>query len=511
MPNIQRPGVYVAETLTPLSSALSSPGDAIAAFVAENAQGPTKPTLITSWSQYLTLFGGFGDGQHLLPYAVFSFFANGGSQAYVMRAAPGDASTATISLNNRAGSPAALLKLTASSPGSWGNSLQVTVSNNGGNTTGRFDLLVTLGGTQVERWLDMSMNPGDPRYVVGALNSPTNGSAFLVAGNLLSGASNYHWVLEDTPAVQTGSPLTAGLQGSTAADLAAAVESFDVVDVMMNINLPGVTDVEVLTSVIQWAEARGDVFVIIDAPPLAVADTSADQVTDFLALASTGSGVVATSYAAIYGPWINIKDPSSSVTGAVRPIPPGGAVAGVYSRTDAQRGVSKAPAGVDAVISGAVSTVTTFSDSQLDQLNQAGINVIRRIAGAGFVIWGARTLKSGFPDRYVSTRRTLMSIRKALLTGVQFAVFEPNTPALQATVRSRIGSYLANLFQQSVLAGNSIDQAFFVTCDASNNPPSSVASGELHVEVGIALLSPAEFIIINLGQYQGSATVTETL
>lgn len=197
----------------------------------------------------------------------------------------------------------------------------------------------------------------------------------------------------------------------------------------------------------------------------------------------------------------------------MRVLPPGGAVLGQFARTDATRGPAKAPAGVGTVLSGVIDVQVTFSNADQDMLNQAGINLIKRVPGYGFVIWGARTLKSGFPDRYISVRRSLMYIKKALHDGTRFAVFEPHTAELRLTLRATIQQFLNGIMQDGMLAGSTPDTAYFVICDETNNPPASVAAGELHIEVGLALLSPAEFIVISLGQFQGSgiSTATETL
>lgn len=512
MPTYQRPGVYVEETLSPLSSALASPGLATAAFVGENAQGPSVPTLVSSWSQYKTLYGGFSGNSNFLPYSVYSYFQNGGNQAWVVRAAPGDSVVANVQLNNRAGSPAALLKLTAASAGDWANTLTVDVADTGPTGQGRFNLVLTLNGLTVERWLDVTMNPTDGRYLVAMMNSPVSGSQMVSAINLLSSADGYAWSALDTPAVQTATPLTGGQQGSSAADLVTAAELLESVDGIINLNLPGVSDSSVINPLITWAEGLGTVFLVVDTPSASAGESSATLTTDFTALTSGGSALSPTSYAAVYGPWLNVSDPGSSVSGAVISIPAGGAVLGVFARTDSNSGVAQSPAGTIAGLSGVISLQANFTDAQAATLNNASINLIRKFTGHGFLVWGARTLKTGYPDRYVAVRRTLQYIRKALVDGLQFTVFRPNDQELWTLVTNTIQQFLLGLMQQRTLAGGTPADSFFVVCDATNNPPSTVGVGELHVEVGVALQNPAEFVIITLGQIQGSSTtVTETL
>lgn len=512
MPTYQHPGVYVEETLSPLSSTLVAPGRAVAAFVGENSQGPSTPTLVNSWNQYKTLYGNFSGNQDYLAYAVFTYFQNGGTQAWIVRAAPSDSATAYTELNNRAGSPAALLKLTAISPGDWANTLTVSVADTGTAGAGRFNLFLTLNGTIVERWLDVTTNPGDARYLVAMVNSPVSGSLHVTAANELSSASGYVWSSLDTPAVQSSTPLTGGMQGATAADLVSATEQLESVEGILNVNLPGVSDSSVINPLITWAQHLGHVFLVIDAPGASPGESASSLVSDFAALTSGGSALTSTSYAAIYGPWLNISDPASAVAGAVLSIPPGGAVLGVYAKTDGVSGVAQSPAGTIAGLSGVLSLQANFTDSQSDTLNNASINVIRRFTGYGFLIWGARTLKTGYPDRYITVRRTLQYIRKALIDGLQFAVFRPNDPDLWLLVTDSITQFLMTLVQNRTLAGTTPATSFFVTCDATNNPPSTTGVGELRVDVGVALQSPAEFVVISLGQLQGSGTtVTETL
>lgn len=506
----KRPGVYISETLTPLSQTVTTPGESVAAFVGTNKQGgPLAPTLVSSWSQYVATFGGFGDTSDLLPFSVYQYFNNGGNAAYIVRAAASDAVAAHVSLDDTEATPEPTLKVTAISPGTWGNQVYVDVaaSTSGG---GRFDLFVYVGGATAaylkERFTDVSLNPADSRNATALINSPVTGSAFVQVQSLLNTA----WDASHAPAVQTGTALTGGTDGSASIDLTSATERLEIVGENLILNLPGVTDATVLNPIITWAETQGSVFVVVDGVKSTSADNAHSYALSLQNMSTGGSALRSSSYAAVYGPWLIVNDPATAASGSARLLPPGGAVLGQYSRTDASRGVQKPPAGVDTVLRGVLDVEFRFSNDDQDSLNVAGINVLKSLPGTGFVIYGARTLAAGMPDRYVSVRRSLMLIKKGVLDATRFAVFEPNDQILWEQINAVISQYLLTLMQTGVLAGTTPEQAYFVTCDSSNNTPTSVANGVVNISVGVALQTPAEFIVIEIGQYSGGSSVTDS-
>ena len=169
----------------------------------------------------------------------------------------------------------------------------------------------------------------------------------------------------------------------------------------------------------------------------------------------------------------------------------------------------KAPAGLQARLAGATS-VASLTNAELDSLNSnaAAVNAIKFVSGSGIVVMGARTLKGGYIDKYVPVRRTLIYLRKALTDLTEFAIFEPNDPALWRRIDSTVSSFLTNFWSQGGLRGDTPAQAFFVKVDSTNNPQASIDNGEVHLEVGVALQRPAEFVIIKIGQFDGGSTVT---
>lgn len=508
-----RPGVFVSESLIPLTSTPDTPGQALAAFVGTHNSGPVGPTLLTSWADWRNRFGGFGTGSDLLPFSVYQFFANGGSQCYVIRAVPSDAAAATVTLNDVQATPDPVLTFTALSPGVSGNALYISITAKS-PSNGRFDVTLRSGSTTsapVEQWMDVSLNPSDPRNLIAMIGSGGSGSKLITATYEGPAA----WSTDNTPGTQANTPLSGGVDGTAAVNLVDAAKRLDAVDDILNVNLPGVSDATVLNPLIAWAAASGSRFMVVDGPPASPGGID-DTFTAYKNMSplgtSSGTPLTSSSYVAVYGPWLNFRDPSSQAVGATRLLPPGGAVLGLYSVADATDGVQQAAAGVEFPIRGALSPELRFANGDLDTLNQLQINVIRVIPGAdGAVPMGARTLAGGMPDRYVPIRRTLMYLTRLCVRATNFAVFRPNNEDLWNQISSLLTDQLSILQQTGVLKGATAQDAFFVRCDATNNTENSVANGIVNVEVGVALKSPAEYIIIQIGQMASGATASDNL
>lgn len=488
---IKRPGVYVNETLTPLAPSIDVSGSSTAAFVGTNKQGgPVVPTFVSSWSQYVSKFGGFGDGSDLLPFAVYEYFNNGGSGCLIVRAVVTGSVAATETFQDTTPvTPADVLKVTAVAPGTWGNNIRVDIEGSGG----RFDLVFKQNNT-VERFEDLSLDPADWRSAVGVVNSPISGSALVT----LEYVGPAEYTAENAPAVAVAAPLLTGSDGTGSADLSAAAQSLEGVLTPLDLNLPGVTSSVVLNPIILWAEAVGNVFIVVDG----VLGLPGDDATTNAAaqMALTSGGLTTSSINGIYAPWIIADDPSNTVPGASRTLPPGGFVLGQMAHSDVVKGVQKAPAGTSTTLRGALAPQFRYSSSDLDTLNPVGVNVIRTTPGAGLCIWGARTTKRGKPDQYISVRRTLIYLKYALTELSRPALFEDNNSDLWGFLTQIISQFLQTQWQVGVLKGSSPSEAFYIKCDAENNPPSSADAGTVNIEIGLALSSPAEFIVINIGQ-----------
>lgn len=489
-----RPGVFVEETLNPLPPAIGNNAQSVAAFLGVIDRGPTEVTPITSWNQFTNLYGNYGVN-NLVHLAVLLFFSNGGGTCYVRRVVGSGASTSTRSFNDRAGTPAATLRLNSANPGTWGNDINISISTSVGGDA--VDVTVFYDGTAasniVEKFTDLTMGANDSRYLVGVINAQ---SKYIVATDLGSTATGSNRL----PVVATNQALAGGAAGSAvnSAAIASDASAFDVVHNSLIINAPGLTDATGVGNLLSYAEGRGDAFVIID-------PVGGDVNTQL----TTAASYTASSYGAVYYPKVTIKDPTSTVSGVTTPANPGGAIAGLYASTDASRGVFKAPAGLAARIGGAVS-VPTLTNSELDSMNSAGaaVNAIRYVTGSGIVVMGARTLKPTYVDKYVPVRRTLIYLRKSLTDLTQFAIFEPNDEKLWRRINASIDGFLRDFWRQGGLRGATPAQAFFVKCDTDVNPQSSIDNGYVNIEVGVSLQRPAEFIVIKISQFDGGATVT---
>jgi phage tail sheath protein FI len=211
-------------------------------------------------------------------------------------------------------------------------------------------------------------------------------------------------------------------------------------------------------------------------------------------------------YAALYYPWIVVRDP---VSGATQSWPPSGHLTGVYARTDAQRGVHKAPANTGIV--GALGVETLLSDNEQGPLNLLGVNVLRVFPGQSQpVVWGARTT-SGDLDRnwqYVDIRRLFIYLEQSIEAGIRWAVFEPNDLSLWQKLKRSIGDFLTQAWRDGALFGAKAEDSFYVRIDETLNPPSTRALGRLYIEVGIVPTYPAEFIVLRIGIWDGGSDVS---
>lgn len=510
MSEYERPGVYVEETLNPIPPVVGAESTAVAAFIGASDRGPVQPVLVTSWSQYVNLYGGWNTRNghtNELPLAVWMFFQNGGSSAYIQRAMTSyDPDVAVKSYNTFSDSgvsPLPRLTVQARNAGTWGNDIRIGISAS--TVANSYDLVVYYGGAtraySVERFSAVSNNPSSKRY----------------APNVINGASRYIYVTVTNPSVNPAATVTPvaltsgtyGAPGNTTVDesvIAGSVSKFNAVNNALILNACGVVTQEYVDEVTAYAEDRGDVFVVIDPSPLA--STAASELELVNGDGVSTAGYTPTSYAAVYYPRLVVKNPTVSNSNSTLTISPSGAVIGLYASTDASRGVFKAPAGLGARLSGVIS-VQRLTNDTLDNMNSAAlpVNAIRYIAGSGVVVMGARTLKGEFVDRYVPVRRTLIYLRKSLMDLTEFALFEPNDERLWRNLTDVCTKFLTSFWQTGGLRGDIPSDAFFVKCDSDNNDLASIDAGEVNIEVGVALQRPAEYVIIKIGQFEGGTTV----
>lgn len=218
----------------------------------------------------------------------------------------------------------------------------------------------------------------------------------------------------------------------------------------------------------------------------------------------TGARPPASAYAAAYWPWVLVTD---LVTGETVPAPPSGHMAGVWARTDALRGVHKAPA--NEPLRGIVGLERRVSPAEQGQLNQAGINVIRLFDRSGVLPWGARTLSSDPEWRYLNVRRLFCMVEESIARGTQWIVFEPNDRPLWNMIKRDLFAFLTGLWRDGALMGRTPAEAFFVKCDEETNPADVVDAGRVVALVGLAPVKPAEFIVFQVSQFSGGTNTEE--
>jgi phage tail sheath protein FI len=279
-------------------------------------------------------------------------------------------------------------------------------------------------------------------------------------------------------------------------DFTAALLSLEAITGVSIVAAPGMMTATAITELQTHCEqTMGDRFAILDAPIGVVlsSDTSKNPVQ-----------YPASDYLGLYFPWILVPNPNTQGPATI-PVPPSGHIAGIYARVDAQRGVNKAPA--NEVIFGALGFQFAVGQSQQAPLNFAGVNCLRNLEDANLV-WGARTLIADgtwkpMQMKYINARRFLNFLKDSLARGLQWTVFEPNNSTLWATVTRNVTAFLRDLWAQGALLGDTPADAFYVKCDAENNPPTSAEMGTLNVEIGVAIVEPAEFVVISLNNWAG--------
>lgn len=293
----------------------------------------------------------------------------------------------------------------------------------------------------------------------------------------------------------------AATEGDIDAVVLSRLEAFD--DVAM-IAAPGVpvdvTQLAAISAIVTHCTKMTDRIAIFDAP-----STVVDPARDLKPLLPPATTALypASDFAAVYTPWLNVYD---AATAANKAVPPSGHIAGIYARTDATRGVHKAPANEQVL--GAISPSAQIGKAQQAEVNLLGGNCIRVLNGV-MKVWGARTLANDSSPgaaplhKYVPIRRLLSYLYKSIDQGTQWAVFEPNGPDLWARIIRNVGSFLTSVWAQGALAGDVAQEAYYVKCDAENNPPDQRANGLLMVEVGVATVFPAEFVVFHIQQYTG--------
>ncbi|MFB6988090.1 MULTISPECIES: phage tail sheath family protein [unclassified Streptomyces] len=506
MPSYLTPGVYVEEVQSG-ARPIEGVGTAVAAFVGFAETGPFhRPTLVTSWDQYVQTFGTFVADTYLT-LAVHGYFANGGGAAYIVRIGGAAQDSAQGSAPGVAPSVALGGFLVSARPGTGGDlSVEIADAEGENPPEDRFRLLVRQGGKVVETF-DVSTRKSVKGYLVTqarqsklvevteqpgeAQSRPGNQSLSLAPPAAAPGTG----VARIDPAEYVGDAAArTGLAGLEAIDEITMVAVPDLMSAHRrgDIDAEGVKTVQL--AVISHCEQMGDRVAVLDAPP----GMSAQQVRTW----RNDDAGFDSRYATVYYPWLKVLDPA---TGHNSLVPPSGHVAGVWARSDGERGVHKAPA--NEVVRGALDLELRLSKGEQDLLNPIGVNCVRAFPGRGIRIWGARTLSSDPAWRYLNVRRLFNYLEESILLGTQWVVFEPNDDRLWSSIRRNVTAFLTEEWRRGALFGRTAEEAFYVKCDRDNNPQESIDLGQVVCEIGVAPVKPAEFVVFRLAQFSDSTSL----
>jgi phage tail sheath protein FI len=482
------PGVYIEEVPSGVRT-ISGVATSIALFIGWTPRGRAdKAVRITSFADYERAFGGL-DARTPLGHAVRQFFDNRGSDAYIVRLVGGGATASTAVIGD--------LTATAVSPGLWGDGYAVRTTRRPAPDDARFRLDVLdlkNASAVVESFQNLSMDASDSRFAASVINDRSGFITVSVANNNppadttanFGGGADGTLLTPGTANFHTALTAVFGLGSIT-----------DRIDLFNLVCVPGETDAATL-AMLQARCRERRAFLIADADPTAtVASLNAGAPA-----ALTGSDA---PNSAIFFPWVRAPNPLQQ--GALADFPPCGFVAGVFARTDATRGVWKAPAGTEASLNGATGLAITMSDAENGQLNPLAINCLRSLPVYGNIVWGARTLHGqndrGSEWKYIPVRRVALFLEESLYRGTQWVVFEPNDEPLWAQIRLNVGAFMQDLFRQGAFQGKSPREAYFVKCDKETTTQSDINKGVVNILVGFAPLKPAEFVVIKIQQLAG--------
>ena len=512
MPEYLSPGVYIQEVNSG-PRPIEGVGTAMAAFVGIAAGGPAnKPMLITNWSQYVETFGRVDtDGRRtahmpgaFLSHAVRGYFLNGGGRCYVTRVVvPNGREKAAPQLQVPSRSSRAMPSLTFTPQPGVVSDVQIEIGPATGEPPpeGGFTVRLSSGGGTPEVYENVNLGKKG-RPVTDALKP----SKLVIVeeaastGNLADRAPELgSYVLSaPAPAALTQIQSThlvgdvaerSGIEGMEIAEDVTMVCCPDLMapEVLKSLGSEGVKAVQ--TAMINHCDRMADRMALLDTPP----NLTPQELKRWREVETNYD----SKFAAVYYPWVMVEGPD----GKPMAVPPCGHIAGIYARSDNERGVHKAPA--NEIVMGALESATPITKGEQDVLNPLGVNCIRAFTGRGLRVWGARTISSDPAWRYVNVRRLFNYVERSLERGLQWVVFEPNNPDLWARVRRDVNAFLMGVWRDGMLFGLTPQEAFFVKCDEELNPSDVRDRGQLIIEVGLAPVKPAEFVIFRFSQWAG--------
>ena len=516
-PEYLSPGVYVEE-VDKGTKPIEGAGTACAAFLGFAEQGPTnQPTFIPNWTEFVNTFGGFVKGG-FLANAVFGYFLNGGGRCYVTRFPSAESQAelkAVVALPSRSKKSIESLDVTALEAGPAGADVTVEVAKPSAEDAPEdlFNLIIRSGTTE-EVFENLSFGKGKGiRNVLDVVNKQSKLVRIAEKESSLSGVDRvpnpgkYSLAITKEPTTALATISSGEIVGD--ASERTGLSGFEVTDDVTMVCVPdlmalyqagtlsmdGVKAVQL--AVIAHCEKMKDRFAVLDCPP----GLKPQEMKDW----RMNVAGYDTKYGAVYYPWIKVADPSGESEGII--VPPSGYMAGIYARSDNERGVHKAPA--NEVVRGAMALEMQITKGEQDILNPIGVNCIRSFPGRGIRVWGARTLSSDASWRYINVRRLFNFVEKSIETGTQWIVFEPNDADLWARIRRDISAFLTTVWSSGALFGATASQAFYVKCDEEINTQAVRDLGQVRIEIGMAPVKPAEFVIFRISQWAAGSETSE--
>jgi phage tail sheath protein FI len=529
------PGVYVEET-PPGSRPIEGVGTSVAAFIGFAEMGPrNKPTLITNWSQFQEKFGGFHEGYYLA-YSVYGYFQNGGGVCYVVNLAPSLAPQTAVPAASDGGKAA--LEIYAARQGLNQTGLSVEIAYSDGYAALPEPPAASAPADEGKPG-DSKGKPAAPPAPPSAAKTPTPSTPFKLqvkrgrdvlesyeglvtdresptyVETMVNGASQYIWLTPPAgklvPAPRGGTfnlqkPAPTALQVGTA-DFMGNIRDRSGIDGLESIEEITILCAPDLMSAYKRGLIGDDALVGLQKAML----THCERMQDRVAIIDPPPGLdpqemlewrdkslIDSAFGALYYPWIKVLDPLDSTGKRLLPLPPSGHMAGVWARTDSERGVFKAPA--NEVVRGAVAVASDVTHGEQSLLNPKGVNCIRTFGTRGIRVWGARTLSSDAAWKYVPVRRFFNFVEDSIRQGTNWAVFEPNDMSLWLKLKRDITNFLMLQYRAGAIFGATPDQAFFVKCDDQTNPPEVIDAGMVVCDIGICPVKPAEFVIFRVTQ-----------
>ena len=501
------PGVYIEEVPSGVRT-ITGVATSITAFVGSALRGvENEPTLVQSFAEYTRVFGDLSR-DHPMGFAVSQYFRNGGRDALIVRVTNSGA-PATVAADS--------LNLVAASAGDWGENLSVTIThpdpaiNPDAADEELFNLIVTDNGTgAIETFTNISVLASHARLATTVLEQQ---SKLVRVSGALPGTrpgevtdEAFNTDGDDGTTISDAQVSNPGLeeprQGIWALEKAGLFNLLCIPPFALDNT--GDIGAQTRTAAATYCLSRRAVFI---ADPLYAWDEASDLTDAATGLDGATWGLARNANTAAYFP--RVLQPNPLQEGRLGDFAPCGVIAGIIARTDANRGVWKAPAGLDATLRGVSALAVKLTDGDSGKLNPIGVNCLRSFPVNGRVVWGSRTLvgadQLASEWKYLPVRRTALFIEESLFRGTQWVVFEPNDEPLWSQIRMNVGAFMQNLFRQGAFQGSSPREAYFVKCDSETTTQTDIDNGIVNILVGFAPLKPAEFVVIKLQQIAGQA------